>query len=73
MNIYNSHITYIKSNDEFYNVIDSIIGDMFMGRVKFVDNKLEINIPNVVFHFIEKWYILSDRLKSYNVSPLVLY
>jgi len=71
--IYNSHITYIKSNHEFYNVIDSIIGDMFMGRVKFVDNNLEINIPNIVFHLIEKWYILSDRLKSYNVSPLVLY
>jgi hypothetical protein len=42
--IYNSHITYIKSNDEFYNVIDSIIGDMFMGRVKIINNKFNLYV-----------------------------
>lgn len=72
-NIYNFHVTYIKNNDEFYTIIDSIIGDMFMGRVKFIDNKLYINVPDIVLHFIKKWYILSEILKKYNSCELVLY
>jgi hypothetical protein len=57
------HLDYIEKNN-YKNVVDSIIGDMLMNKVKLVEGILKVNINNVVFNLIHEWYEIAVSLKK---------
>jgi hypothetical protein len=59
------HLEYIEENN-YQNVVDSIIGDMLMNKVKLVEGKLKVNINDVVMKLIQKWYEIAISLKKYS-------
>ncbi len=58
------HLDYIEKNN-YQNVVDSIIGDMLMNKVKLVEGKLKVNINDLVFKLIQEWYEIAISLKKY--------
>lgn len=67
------HNNYITSSSTYLYIIDAIIGDMLMNRVKInSNNKLEISLTDSVLYIIEYWYELSEKLKTHNI-PLTVY
>ena len=72
MSVRDIHKDYIYKSTEYLKTTDDIIGDMLMNRVKQINGKLTLNLNNIVYNIIEKWYNLSEELKKYN-TPITLY
>lgn len=66
--IENNHITNIEKNSTYMSVIEMIIGDVLMGKVKkTADGSLKLfNITPVVERLIDNWSIMANDLKQYN-------
>jgi len=66
--IENNHITNIEQNNMYINVVEMIIGDVLMGKIKKTeDGSIQlINMTDIVTSLIEDWYIMAKELKKYN-------
>ena len=70
-NNFSKYHAQIISQNKYNNLRESIISDIFMNRIKIIDNKLFVNINNIVSNLIEEWYELANLIKQYNENIIV--
>jgi len=65
-----THINIINSNPHFLDIINNIIGDMLMGRVRFDEKKqqLSLHINNYILNLITNWYNMIAYLPPFELS-----
>ena len=73
--IENEHVTNIKKNTIYTNIVEMIINDILMGKIKKTeDGELQlINITDTVKELIEDWNIMASQLKKYNNYSFIVY
>jgi len=73
--IENNHTMNIDKNNMYMNIVEMIIGDVLMGKIKKLeDGSLQlINMTDTVDSLIENWYVMADELKKYNQSAFSVY
>lgn len=64
------HLEYIKKNN-YENVVESIVGDMLMNKVKLVNQKLKVNINEKILNLIQEWYYLAKNLQNISSSKYI--
>ena len=66
--IENEHVANIRKNIMYTNIVEMIISDILMGKIKkTTDGELQIvNITDTVKELIENWNIMANQLKKYN-------
>ena len=69
--VYNLHTQEINKNKRFIDICDCIIGDMLMGKVKFVNNKLEVFLNPKISELISEWKLMSLYLSQFNREIIV--
>ena len=75
IDIENNHVTNIERNSTYMSVIEMIIGDVLMGKVKkTTDGGLKVsNITPLVERLLDNWNIMANDLKQYNSCCFTVY
>ena len=70
-----NHIMNIEQNNMYKNVVDMIIGDVLMGKVKKLnDGTLQlVNMTDTVKNLIQNWIIMANEIKKYNEYSFSVY
>ena len=71
--IYQYHTECIDNSINYINIVESIIGDMLMNRVKFSNNKMILNLNPRCMDLIENWYSFAEHVKKYNTVDMIVY
>jgi len=75
LEIENNHIMNIDKNNMYMNVVEMIIGDVLMGKIKKSDDGCLqlVNMTESVNNLIENWYIMANDLQKYNKHYFSVY
>jgi len=65
-NVYSIHLSIINCSENNSDIINCIIGDMLMGKVKKCNGAIFLSMNSNILNLIKRWYILVNNVFSFN-------